>query len=67
LAEANCEAERAVVASSKRRSFVMMVSVPGRFLWKVLEAGRSWKLEGLGSWKVLEAGRSWKLEGLGVC
>jgi hypothetical protein len=31
----------------------MMVSVPGRFLWKVLEAGRSWKLEGLGVCKVL--------------
>jgi hypothetical protein len=30
----------------------MIAWVPGRFLWKVLEVGRSWKLQGLGSWKV---------------
>jgi hypothetical protein len=47
---AKCIAVRAVVASSNKRSFVMMISVPGKFL-----AGRFWR-EGVGR-KVL-AGRS---------
>jgi hypothetical protein len=49
---AKCIAVRAVVASSNKRSFVMMVSVPGKFL-----AGRFWR-EGVGG-KVF-GGKSWR-------
>jgi hypothetical protein len=49
---AKCIAVRAVVASSNKRSFVMMVSVPGKFL-----AGRFWR-EGVG--RKVFGGKSWR-------
>jgi hypothetical protein len=53
---ANCIAVRAVVASSTRRRFVMMVSFPGRFYSRMVRRGRSTASQEAGLWRHQNAG-----------